>query len=170
MLEDGLDLWKSLLRYAPVPTEPLMKLAPLAVQLVTDDSDILPKVLRIIESYILLNPETFLKVSLHSDVCRKSSHWVALTSMPCLLGLLQAHAGNIMREIAALLIRLDDKACKPLLYTTDLLLQSCPPAMWAPAFHQSGFIAAMLRITLSSVRMVLASHIWIRLAGKEEAC
>ena len=57
-----------------------------------------------------------------------------------------------MREIAELLIRLDDKACKPLLYTTDLLLQSCPPAIWAPALHASGAVAAMLRITLSSVR------------------
>ena len=69
---------------------------------------------------------------------------------------LQRYANAIMREIAELLIRLDDKACKPLLYTTDLLLQSCPPAIWAPALHASGAVAAMLRITLSTVRSLSA--------------
>lgn len=67
--DDGLELWRAALRFTASPTDDLMALAPLSIQLLSEGSDILPKVLRIIQSYILLQPEPYLAVSYTS--CRK---------------------------------------------------------------------------------------------------
>lgn len=61
--DDGLELWRSALKYAATPSEPIMALAPLSVKLLTAGTDILPRVLRIIDSYIVLQPEAYLAVS-----------------------------------------------------------------------------------------------------------
>lgn len=60
-----------------------MDLAPLAVQLVTDDSEILLKVLRIVESYILLSPEPFLNVSCRPQPLCGGRSIADAPSFPC---------------------------------------------------------------------------------------
>lgn len=61
--EDGLDLWHSMLKFSEAPTNESMLLAPLAVALLQGGTDLLPKALRLVESYTLLSPQTFLSVS-----------------------------------------------------------------------------------------------------------
>lgn len=62
--EDGIELWKATLRWAEAPSQPLMDLAPLAVALLPDSTEVqLLQVLNLVESYLLLAPEEFMQVS-----------------------------------------------------------------------------------------------------------
>ena len=64
LLEDGLDLWLAILENTVECTPLLFNLVPTAIGLLEFGSDTLKKVLRIIESYILLVPEMIVQVHL----------------------------------------------------------------------------------------------------------
>lgn len=48
-------------------------------------------------------------------------------------------------SITHLLGTLSEQAIKPLLYTADLIIQSCPSSLWAPAMESQGFVLAAVR-------------------------
>ena len=62
MEEDGLELWLTVLRHAKRIDEPLTKLIPSIEPLLIAGTDILPTVLRIIQSYALLDGERLIQV------------------------------------------------------------------------------------------------------------
>lgn len=66
MQDNGLSLWRSMLRYAESASPDLLQLAPLAVTLLDGDGDStkLEVILRVVEGYSVLAPEVFLPVSL----------------------------------------------------------------------------------------------------------
>lgn len=68
--DDGLELWRSALRFTAEPTGDLIALAPLSVQLLSQGSDILRKVLRLIQSYIVLQPD-YLTVSTFASLAQR---------------------------------------------------------------------------------------------------
>lgn len=63
MQEDGMDLWKSAVKYASGPSPELMDLAPLAVASLAGGSDGIKDVLHLVEAYTLLDPHNFVPVS-----------------------------------------------------------------------------------------------------------
>ncbi|KAI8076394.1 armadillo-type protein [Gilbertella persicaria] len=61
LLEDSLDLWWTIVQTAPSSTPHLMSLFPTALELLDHDTENLRKVLKIIDSYILLDPQSTLQ-------------------------------------------------------------------------------------------------------------
>ena len=68
LLEDGLDLWLAVLENTVECTPLLFNLVPAAIGLLEFGSETLKKVLRIIESYILLVPEMIVQVHFFSFI------------------------------------------------------------------------------------------------------
>lgn len=64
LLEDALDLWWTILQTTPSSNPQLQSLVPSAINLLDYDNESLRKVLKIIESYILLDASAVLQVSL----------------------------------------------------------------------------------------------------------
>jgi hypothetical protein len=139
--DDGLELWRSTLRFATSPSTELLSLAPLSTKLLRGGTDILPKVLRIIESYILLQPDAYLSVRVAPNSCSK-----VIIDVP-----VQINAQDLLNGFSHLLASLNDKATKPLLYTTDMIIQSAPAAIWAPALDSSSLLLHMVRTIVSDV-------------------
>ncbi|KAI9243581.1 armadillo-type protein, partial [Sporodiniella umbellata] len=64
LLEDSLDLWWTLLQCTPTPTSQMMSLLPAALEFLDHDTENLRKVLKIIDSYIMLDPSSTMFFSL----------------------------------------------------------------------------------------------------------
>ena len=61
MSEEALELWKTALRFTATLTPELASLLPTLIRLLHDNSDILPIVLKLTESYALLDCEALLQ-------------------------------------------------------------------------------------------------------------
>lgn len=96
------------------------------MQLLSQGSDILRKVLRLVQSYIVLQPD-YLIVSIPVGYQRMR-----------LITSLQVQSQPIFTAIATLLQNLSNEATKPLLYTVDMVVQSTTSSIWAPAMLHSG--------------------------------
>lgn len=119
-----------------------MSLIPLAIHLLSEGSDTIVHVLRVVESYILLAPETVLAVRL---ACTRGEG--SLTCLFCL----QQHVGNLMHALVTLLNSLDDRATKSILYTVDMILRSGASSVWAAALDSSDLVAKILNVIMSDV-------------------
>lgn len=131
--EDGLDLWRSTLRFAVAPTPQLLSLAPLLVLLIPDSAEILPRVLSLVDGYSLLAPQSFIPEQV----------------LP------------ILTHLSHLIQHLSEKATKPILSTVDTIIQSgeLDPStgrstlipVWASALDASGFFTALVQVIQTDV-------------------
>ena len=64
---------------------------------------------------------------------------------------LQEHAQPILTGISTLLQTLSNEATKPLLYTVDMVVQSTPASVWAPAMLHSGLFLHLVRTVAQEV-------------------
>jgi hypothetical protein len=124
MQDDGLDLWQSTLKWATAPSADLMALAPLSVMLLNGGSDLLERVLRLVEAYALLDPSSFIP----------------------------QHLNAIFVSLNTQLGSLSDKAAKPILYTADLLVQASPLELWVGALDQSNHFSSLINLMHTDVR------------------
>lgn len=63
----------------------------------------------------------------------------------------QQQISTIFSHVATQLRSLSDQASKPILYTTSLLMQSCPVEVWTPTMEQSGIFTVLAGRTLQEV-------------------
>ncbi|CAO3653619.1 unnamed protein product [Mucor hiemalis] len=119
LLEDSLDLWWSILQSTPSSSAELMSLLPCALELLDFDTENLRKVLKIIDSYILLDPQSSLQPA-----------YVSI-----LFGKLASKIGNCREQAASYIT-----------HTTDLALQSLPLQAYGEALVQSGLLSNILSV------------------------
>ncbi|TPX38440.1 hypothetical protein SeMB42_g06738 [Synchytrium endobioticum] len=101
MLEDGLDLWLSTIQNTSESTPDLLSLYPLTINLLEYEADSLKKVLKLVESYVVLAP----------------------------LEVLQANATPTLDAIARLIgDALKPEAGSAVLHCVDVILQACAAA------------------------------------------
>ncbi|KAI7866309.1 armadillo-type protein [Mucor mucedo] len=121
LLEDSLDLWWSLLQSTPSSSAELMSLLPVALELLDYDTENLRKVLKIIDSYILLDPQSTLQ----------SPHTAVLFSK------LASKIGNCREQAASYIT-----------HTVDLALQGVPLQVYGETLVQSGLLSNVLSVLL----------------------
>lgn len=61
--EEALELWQVLIKRSSILSPDLLQLLPLLTTLLAAGTDILPRVLKILESYLLINADVVLQVS-----------------------------------------------------------------------------------------------------------
>ncbi|KAL0090725.1 armadillo-type protein, partial [Phycomyces blakesleeanus] len=120
LIDDALDLWWTLLQSTPYASPQMMKLLPIAIELLDFDTENMRKVLKIIESYILLSPEATLQQYAMG-----------------LFGRLASYVGNSKAEVASNIVS-----------TADLALMSVPIQMYGDALVQSGLLGSVLQTFL----------------------
>lgn len=116
-----MDLWWSLLQSTPSSSAELMSLLPVALELLDYDTENLRKVLKIIDSYILLDPQSTLQ----------PSHTAVLFSK------LAAKVGNCREQAASYIT-----------HTVDLALQGVPLQVYGETLVQSGLLSNVLSVLL----------------------
>ncbi|KAI5481425.1 hypothetical protein MNV49_004181 [Pseudohyphozyma bogoriensis] len=114
--EDGLELWQILMRRSSVITPEMYSLLPLLVSLLSRGTDTLPRVLKILESYLLLDGPR----------------------------VLQLCATELFIGIEGLLGELKLEAVKYILHAVDTVLQAAPIATWAAALEGSGTMVKLV--------------------------
>ncbi|KAI9008994.1 armadillo-type protein [Phycomyces nitens] len=117
LIDDALDLWWTLLQSTPYASPQMMELVPVAIELLDFDTENMRKVLKIIESYILLAPEATLQ-----------QYGTGL------FGRLASYVGNSKAEVASNIVS-----------TADLALMSVPIQMCGDALVQSGLLGSVLQ-------------------------
>lgn len=121
LLEDALDLWWSLLQSAPSSSAELMSLLPCAFTLLDHDTENLRKVLKIIDSYILLDPTTTLQ---------------------------PANAAILFEKLAGKIVYCREQAASYITHTIDLALQGVPLQAYGESLVQSGLLSNILSILI----------------------
>jgi hypothetical protein len=116
LLEDGLDLWHALLKRSTALSAEMMGLLPVLVQHLAAGTDVLPRCLRILESYLLLNAQAVL------DVCC-SDLFVAIENL----------LGDLKLE-----------AVKAILHALDTILRTTPCQSWMGALDQTNAIGKLI--------------------------
>ncbi|TPX34316.1 hypothetical protein SmJEL517_g03017 [Synchytrium microbalum] len=128
MLEDGLELWLATIQNTDLQTPELLSLYPLAVNLLKYGTDALKKVLKIVESYIVLAP----------------------------LEVLQVNANSTMESITRLIgDALKPEAGSAVLHCIDVILQSCAAAQPQPLTSAIHTVAASTGLISKIVDTVL---------------
>lgn len=110
-----------MLQTTPMPTPFMMPLFPHAIELLDYDEDCLKKLLKIIESYIILDPQSTLQPSYISLLFSKLSTKILSSKA--------TDAPHIS-------------------HTLDLVLQSMPIQMYGETLIQSGLLTNILNILL----------------------
>lgn len=121
MLEDSLDLWWSILQSAPSSSAELMSLLPCALELLDFDTENLRKVLKIIDSYILLDPQSTLQ---------------------------SPYASILFSKLASKIGNCREQAASYITHTTDLALRGLPLQAYGEALVQSGLLSNVLSVLL----------------------
>ncbi|GAA5815784.1 hypothetical protein MFLAVUS_009299 [Mucor flavus] len=121
LLEDALDLWWSLLQSAPSSSAELMSLLPCAFTLLDHDTENLRKVLKIIDSYILLDPITTLQPS---------------------------NTAILFEKLAGKIVYCREQAASYITHTIDLALQGVPLQVYGESLVQSGLLSNILSILI----------------------
>ena len=119
MLEDSLDLWWSMVQSTPSSSAELMSLLPCALELLEYDTENLRKVLKIIDSYILLDPSSTLQ---------------------------PAHISTLFNKLAAKIGNCREQAASYVTHTIDLALQSVPLQLYGESLVQSGLLSNVLSV------------------------
>lgn len=116
-----MDLWWSLLQSTPSSSAELMSLLPCALELLDYDTENLRKVLKIIDSYILLDPQFTLQPS----------------NSAVLFGKLASKIGNCREQAASYIT-----------HTVDLALQGAPLQVYGEQLVQSGLLSNILSVLI----------------------
>ncbi|KAG0167898.1 hypothetical protein DFQ30_005539 [Apophysomyces sp. BC1015] len=120
LLEDALDLWWTLLQSAPEPNPQLISLLPYAIALLDFDTENMRKVLTIIESYILLDPQTTL----------------------------QQYALALFTRLASYISNSREQVSSNISNTIELAMRSVPVQMYGNVMMQSGLLDNILHTFL----------------------
>ncbi|KAI9336874.1 armadillo-type protein [Pilaira anomala] len=123
LLEDALDLWWSLLQSAPNSSAELMSLLPSAFALLDHDTENLRKVLKIMDSYILLDPVHTLQ---------------------------PANTAILFEKLAAKILYCREQAASYITHTIDLALQSVAFQVYADSLVQSGLLSNILSVLVQN--------------------
>ncbi|KAI8059671.1 armadillo-type protein [Thamnidium elegans] len=121
LLEDALDLWWSLLQSAPSSSAELMSLLPCAFTLLDYDTENLRKVLKIIDSYILLDPITTLQPT---------------------------NTAILFEKLAGKVVYCREQAASYITHTIDLALQGVPLQVYGESLVQSGLLSNILSVLI----------------------
>ncbi len=116
LLEDGLELWHALLKRSTALSTEMMGLLPVLVQHLAAGTDVLPRCLRILESYLLLNAPA----------------------------VLEACCSDLFVVIENLLGDLKLEAVKAILHALDTILRTTPCQSWIGALDQTNAIGKLI--------------------------
>ncbi|KAI7867162.1 armadillo-type protein [Spinellus fusiger] len=119
LIDDALDLWWTLLQTTPFCSPQLMALLPVAIGLLDFDTENMRKVLKIIESYILVSPEASLQYA------------------SLLFGRLASYVDSSKSEVASSIVSV-----------IDLAFVSVPIQVYGDALIQSGLLEKILHTFL----------------------
>ncbi|KAL7309160.1 hypothetical protein PS15m_011273 [Mucor circinelloides] len=123
LLEDSLDLWWTILQSTPVSSPDLISLLPAALDLLDYDTENLRKILLIIDSYIMLDPQATLQ---------------------------PANTLVLFTKLAAKIGHSREQAITYIVHTLDLALQSVPLQVFGETLVQSGLMANVLRVLVEN--------------------
>ncbi|ORZ00705.1 armadillo-type protein [Syncephalastrum racemosum] len=121
LLEDALDLWWTLLQTATAANQDLFTLVPAAIGLLDYDTDSLRKVLRILESYLLLDANAVIQQC----------------GLPFFQGLAN-YIGSDKTEVATSVAQ-----------AAEMALQSSTVPVYGEALLQSGLLHSVIRVFLA---------------------
>ncbi|CAG8586179.1 1331_t:CDS:10 [Paraglomus brasilianum] len=121
LLDDALDLWYVTVQCAPHSTPLLLSLVPASVALLEFGSDSLKKVLKILESYLVMAPEM----------------------------VMQSFAHQIMDAFTRLLGDLKPQACSAIIQLIEVILQSCPIQLCEEHLMNTGLLWKLLNTILA---------------------
>lgn len=116
LLEDGLDLWHALLKRSSMLSNEMMALLPVLVQHLAAGTDVLPRCLQILESYLLIDAPAVLQVC----------------------------CSDLFAVIENLLGDLKLEAVKAILHALDTILRKTPCHAWIGALDQTNAIGKLL--------------------------
>ncbi|GAA5972295.1 hypothetical protein JCM11641_002396 [Rhodosporidiobolus odoratus] len=116
--EDGLELWQVLLRRSTSLSPEMLSLLPLLITLLANGTDVLPRCLAILESYLLLDGPR----------------------------IVSACATNLFAAVHDLLDGLKLEAVKVVLHALNTVFQTAPASAWIEALDASGCFAAFLKV------------------------
>ncbi|GAA6036573.1 hypothetical protein JCM8097_001232 [Rhodosporidiobolus ruineniae] len=116
--EDGLELWQVLLRRSSSLTPDMLNLLPLLVSLIGGGTDVLPRCLTILESYLLLDGAQVMNLV----------------------------AADLFTAISSLLDGLKLEAAKVVLHALNTVYQAAPPSSWINALDASGCFATYIQV------------------------
>ncbi|KAI8980480.1 armadillo-type protein [Pilobolus umbonatus] len=119
LLEDGLDLWWTILQTTPSITDSLMSLYPVAIELLDYDTENLRKILKIIESYLLLDPQHCMSLSL-----------------------------PLFTKLGSKIMYCKETASSYITHTVDMVLQVAPLPVYSESLIQSGLLTNVLIVLL----------------------
>ncbi|KAI7902236.1 armadillo-type protein [Cokeromyces recurvatus] len=117
LLEDSLDLWWTMLQTSPHSSSEIMSLLFTALELLDYDTENLRKILKIIESYLLLDPQTTLQ-----------------------------HSLILFTKLASKIENAREHVVSYIVHTTDLALQSGPLQIYGESLVQSGLLTRILTV------------------------
>ncbi|GAA5891120.1 hypothetical protein JCM6882_006430 [Rhodosporidiobolus microsporus] len=125
--EDGLELWQVLLRRSHSLSAEMLGLLPLLVSLIAAGTDVLPRCLAILESYLLLD----------------GAGVVSLCSSELFVAIHEALDGLKLEGI------------KVVLHALNTVFQTAPAATWMPALDASGCFETFLKVISSEEQTAL---------------
>ena len=115
--EDGIELWMAVMRHSTAMDASLAQLIPFSVVLLRAGTDMLPNVLRLVESYALLDSATFLQLA----------------------------GSDIFSAFEFLLKDLKLEAVRFILYALDIIIMAAPAESYAAALDQSGLFLGLIQ-------------------------
>ncbi|GAA5857039.1 hypothetical protein JCM8547_007927 [Rhodosporidiobolus lusitaniae] len=143
--EDGLELWQVLLRRSSSLSSEMLSLLPLLISLLASGTDVLPRCLAILESYLLLDGP----------------------------GVVSVCSACLFPAVHDLLDGLKLEAVKVVLHALNTVFQTAPAATWIEALEASGCFASFLKVVSAEdssaliVTKYLCSIARVILAGPE---
>ncbi|KAI8069428.1 armadillo-type protein [Gongronella butleri] len=138
LLEDALDLWWTLLQGATGPSQELLDLMPLAVELLDYDTESLRKVLYIIESYVLLDSRA----------------------------LVQTCGAGLFTQLASFIQNAKPEVASNITHTIDLILLSAPLSTYGDVLFHSGLLNVILEVFLQQKIYAYASMSYMSLFAR----
>lgn len=125
----------------------MLNLLPLLVTLLSAGTDVLPRVLKILESYLLLDASRVLQVSVFSQRSRAHSRLrltVSITFQLC--------SNDLFVAFGSLLGELKLSAAKSILHALNTVFLTSPVELWATALDSSNALIKLVRPMTGNVR------------------
>ncbi|CAG8445796.1 3687_t:CDS:10 [Acaulospora colombiana] len=116
LLEDALDLWLAVIENSVECTSGLFSLVPSAISFLEFGTEILKKVLKILESFIILVPDM----------------------------VIQSYCYPIMNNLTQLLGDLKPEACRAIVHLLDTIFQACPFSSLGEAIVNTGLLGKLI--------------------------
>ncbi|KAI8368386.1 armadillo-type protein [Choanephora cucurbitarum] len=121
LLEDSLDLWWTLVQTAPASTPDLLSLFPAALELLDYDTENLRKILKIIDSYIMLDPQSTLQPQ---------------------------YALVLFEKLGSKILYIREQAGSYVAHTLDLAFKSVPLQLYGEVLIQSKLMSNILNVLI----------------------